>query len=57
MESLIDIFRSHMTKCITFTVMLIINVYLTEIPHMYALRTYFFKQPGGLVSGIKEDCL
>ena len=30
-----------MTKCITFPVVLIINVYLTEIPHKYALRTYF----------------
>ena len=26
---------------IHFTVMLIINVYLTEIPHKYALQTYF----------------
>ena len=31
----------NMTKCVNFTVMLIINVYLTEIPHKYALQTYF----------------
>ena len=31
-----------MTKCITFTEMLIIDVYLTEITHKYALRTFFF---------------
>ena len=32
-----------MTKCITFTAKLLINVSLPEIPHKYALRTYFFK--------------
>ena len=41
MESLLDIYHYNMTKCITFTAMLIINVYLTEIPQKYALRTYF----------------
>jgi len=41
-ESLFDIYHYNMAKCITFAVMLIINVYLTEIPHKHALRTYFF---------------
>ena len=35
------IHRYNMTKYITFTVKLPINEYLIEIPHKYALRTYF----------------
>ena len=42
MESLLNIYHYNMTS-ITFTVTLAINVYLTEIPHKYALRTYFLK--------------
>ena len=40
MESLLNIYHYNMTS-ITFTVTLTINLYLTEIPHKYALRTYF----------------
>ena len=43
MESLLNIYHYNMTS-ITFTVTLTINLYLTEIPHKYALRTYFYIQ-------------
>ena len=36
-----DIYHYDMTKCITFIIKLFIDVYLTEIPHKYALLTYF----------------
>ena len=44
MESLLNIYHYNMTS-ITFTVTLTINLYLTEIPHKYALRTYFLVMP------------
>ena len=38
MESLRDIYHYYMTKCITFTVKLLIDVYSTEIPHKYMVH-------------------
>ena len=46
MESLLNIYHYNMTSII-FTVMLTINVYLTEIQHDYALRTYFYERYRG----------